>query len=97
MCFVLGAPGPAKAAVNATGSHQQQLESATQAEGTSVTGYDTPCQRAVVRAQKESLRRPEQSLATAVGGLKQQLYQWVRQEQLWGSAWARMIEELDTV
>lgn len=82
-------------AVAAAGS--QQIEQNSQASGTLVTGYDTPCQRAVIQAQQACLCRLERALTAAVSELKQQLYQWVRQEQLWQSAWAQMVEELDTV
>jgi hypothetical protein len=64
---------------------------------TVVVGYDTPCQRAVIRAQKATMYRTEQALTAAVAQLKQQLWQWLGQERQWAPAWGRMIEELDEV
>eukprot|EP00878_Enallax_costatus_P045710 GHUV01055167.1.p2 GENE.GHUV01055167.1~~GHUV01055167.1.p2 ORF type:complete len:218 (+),score=80.96 GHUV01055167.1:2744-3397(+) len=94
-----GVPSPPKApaAANGPAASQQQPDQVGQLEGAAVAGYDTPCQRAIIRSQKDARQRTEQSLTAAVSGLKLQVYHWVRQEQLWSSAWATMIEELDTV
>jgi hypothetical protein len=62
-----------------------------------VVGYDSPCQRAVIRAQKAMMYRTEQALTAAVAQLKGQLWQWLGQERQWSPAWNRMIEELDEV
>jgi hypothetical protein len=63
--------------------------------GPVVLGYDSPCQRAVIRDQKDMMHRTEQALTAAVAQLKGQLWQWLGQERQWSPAWNRMIEELD--
>lgn len=85
------------AAPGAAGKHQQQTEQHSQPHGTRVTGYDTTCQRGVILAQQACLHRAEKVLTAFVGGLKRQLYQWMREEHLWQVAWAQMVEQLDTV
>lgn len=65
--------------------------------GPLVVGFDTPCQRAIIRAHKAEMHGADRVLSGAVAELKQQLYQWVGQEKQWSSAWGRMIDELDTV
>eukprot|EP00879_Flechtneria_rotunda_P009268 GHRR01009702.1.p1 GENE.GHRR01009702.1~~GHRR01009702.1.p1 ORF type:complete len:466 (+),score=205.81 GHRR01009702.1:876-2273(+) len=93
-----GPPAPASKAPAAVPQQQdQQRPQAEQDAVATVTGLDTPCHRAAIRAHRAAISSSQQALAAAVGDLKKQLYQWLGQEQQWMAAWEKLINELDTV
>ncbi|KAL6762773.1 hypothetical protein V8C86DRAFT_3130507 [Haematococcus lacustris] len=78
-------PGPG-AAAPAPGS----------APGTvTITGMDTPCHRAGIRAYRANLQQTEAALRQGLQGLVREMTTWRMDETLWQRTWAELLAQLE--
>jgi hypothetical protein len=80
-----------------TAAQGPQAAAATAAEDCEVSGVDTPCHRAAVRAYCAALASAERALSEAAAAHGARVAAWREHERRWAAAWGRMLDGLDTV
>ncbi|KAG1660824.1 hypothetical protein FOA52_010249 [Chlamydomonas sp. UWO 241] len=81
-----GSPAPGVPAVE---------PSAKPAPGTTVSGLDTPCHRAGIRAYRACLAQGEASMRAGLGSARALLTTWAKDEVLWRKTWAGLLQEME--
>mmetsp|Transcript_6712 Transcript_6712/g.17964 ORF Transcript_6712/g.17964 Transcript_6712/m.17964 type:complete len:329 (+) Transcript_6712:470-1456(+) len=60
-----------------------------------LSGLDTPCHRAGIRAYRASLQQVEAALCRALQGLRNEMLVWSKDELLWQQTWDTLLSQVE--
>ncbi len=68
---------------------------ASASTATSVSGMDTPCHRAGIRAYRACLQQGEESLRSVLQDVRLLMLSWAKDEALWKKTWAGILGQVE--